>query len=153
MKFLPAYLVLLVCLVTGFLVTAETTGDSASFESVIVEEIVAMPRDVVAHNLGTIGTRMLLVGGLDLSGQILDSCYVLSEDGEWEAFHLNHPSHLTAMVEVNGEVYLIGGYAGKDLSAKVTKLTWKDGKISEEALKNLPEPRTGARVAVLDNVI
>ena len=153
MKCILTYLGLTILLFHELHAAAESLEDSSRFETVVVVDVTPMPPGVLAHNLGSIGGRLFLLGGRDFDGEVSDSCYVQAEDELWSSFNLDHPVRLTAMAEVNQRIYLIGGYAGKDVSRRVSKLTWKDGELEEVPLKELPSPRAGSRVAVVGSVI
>jgi len=133
-------------------VSADPTADSTRFESIEIDEVVPKPSKHIAHNLGRIDGKLFLIGGRAQDGDILDSCYIRINES-WNSFHIDHPSHLAAAIEVDNSIYLIGGYVGHEISAEVSRLSWVEGRLEEVIMRPLPSPRAGVRVAVLGDII
>jgi solute:Na+ symporter, SSS family len=99
---------------------------------------------------GVSGNALILAGG-DLTDQV----YVLpaGENQVWHSAVLHEKLAWGASVTINDSLLCIGGIGSNGCQATVIRLQWRDGKLSEQNLPDLPVPRAWAGAAALGNIL
>jgi solute:Na+ symporter, SSS family len=107
---------------------------------------------------GVSGNALIIAGGASVGGGQTDEVYVLpaNRPGEtpiWRPALLHEKLAWGASVTINDSLLCIGGIGSNGCQTTVIRLKWRDGKLSEQNLPELPVPRAWAGAAALGNVL
>lgn len=98
------------------------------------------------------GALILGIGGLDKDGRATSTVdiYEVNTDGtvSESRAELSHPVAFAGGTSHGNRVFLVGGWDGEQATSRVLSLEWRNGKLIEEFLPELPSPRVLAGAAV-----
>ncbi len=145
---------LAVVLVVNGPVRAQTNQESFGF----VRRELGLPVERAGRFVGQSGGRLVVGGGLDVSGNPCDEVLVQTEVG-WKPFKLKEPLAFCGFVSgtwtegagSNTRVLLVGGWTRGGLSRRVTSLEWRDGTLEQAELPALPEAVALAGVGLFED--
>jgi SSS family transporter len=98
------------------------------------------------------GDAFFQIGGWEADGRPTGRVAVLARAGGGDfaetVASLGCPLALSGATPHGGRVFVVGGLGTEGASAAVSELTWRDGRLTEEALPPLPAPVIAPGVAV-----
>ena len=105
---------------------------------------------------GISGNALIELGGVDEHGLLVKEALVLpltkQADGspsKWLSLPISDAQAWAATAQHGDELILAGGLLNGAPSAKVSRITWKDGKFDNRDLPPLPKPVIGAGAAIV----
>ena len=156
-------LLVLICIGVAILTSinpcraASETTDSNPEISCSPVSIPAPPSSRVGSFIGVSGDALILAGGKNLDGNSTDVVDLLPLNGSlprnWRTFHLHEKLAWGASVVAGDSLICIGGEGDNGCEKSVIRLCWRDGKLVEDQLADLPQARAWAGAAMLDGVI
>lgn len=122
-----------------------------------------LPKALGGQSAGTSHGALIVLGGSYFEGSLFeggrkffaDDIYVLEpKSDKWiNAGKLDYPTAYAAAVTIGNDIIVIGGSDGSKHYAEVTKLEWKDRKITKTSLPPLPQPLANIGAANIGKTI